>query len=66
MTPTAEDEAPVVIGRDSCGTRADLETDSGGRVVEGSGGAVVEGSGGTAVEGGWVIMAKSDTRLIRT
>jgi hypothetical protein len=35
-------------------------------VVEGSGGAVVEGSGGTAVEGGWVDMAKSDTRLIRT
>jgi hypothetical protein len=58
MTPTAEDEAPVVIGRDSCGTRADVETGSGGRVVE--------GSGGTTVEGGWVDMAKSDTRLIRT
>jgi hypothetical protein len=68
MTATAEDEEPVVIGKDSCGTRAVVEIGSGGTavgmVVEGRGGVVVEGSGGTVVEGGWIDMAKSDTRLI--
>jgi len=56
--------APYASGCEEVGTRADVDAAAWGRTPE-AGGAVVD-EGGTAVVEGWIDMAKSDTRLIRT
>ena len=56
--------APCASGCEEVGTRADVDAAAWGRTPEAEGAGVDEG--GTAVVEGWIDMAKSDTRLIRT